>query len=144
MNEYDEMDKNALSERIRTIVKKAGSIEKLAKAANISKGVIQQYLSGASDPGRKKMIALANVGGVTIEWLATGKGIRERLPLNIGVLRNVMEEVERILATHGLDVQPSVKVKLISNLYEDIVKDGKSLDEIRKELVKIADYFKQE
>ena len=37
------------------------------------KRVIEKYKYGESEPSLKRLIALANAGGKSVEWLATGK-----------------------------------------------------------------------
>ena len=71
MNDNEKIN---FQERIKQIIKLAGSAEKLAHISGMSSRIIGQYLSGKSDPTRMKLIALANAVNVNIEWLATGKG----------------------------------------------------------------------
>jgi len=61
-------------ERMKELIRGVGSAEKLARLTGMSARVIGQYASGKSDPTRRKLIALAEAGGVLVEWLATGKG----------------------------------------------------------------------
>ncbi|MCB2192674.1 MAG: helix-turn-helix transcriptional regulator [Deltaproteobacteria bacterium] len=46
----------------------------LGKKAGFSAGAIQKWVSGESEPGLLKVIALAEAAGVRFEWLATGQG----------------------------------------------------------------------
>lgn len=52
----------------------AGGPGELARKSKLSRRVIDKYRSGNSDPSRERLIALADAGGVSVEWLATGKG----------------------------------------------------------------------
>lgn len=67
------------TERIKKIISLVGSAEKLAHNSGMSSRAIGQYLSGNTDPTRKKLISLAEAADVNIEWLATGNGpMREK------------------------------------------------------------------
>jgi len=59
--------------RLRELASKVGSANALAKAAGISQSGIQRYLNGG-EPSRKALVAIATAGGVSIDWLATGRG----------------------------------------------------------------------
>lgn len=48
------------------------SILSFSKRCGISEGTTRKYLTG-SQPGIDKLLTLAAVAGVTIEWLATGR-----------------------------------------------------------------------
>lgn len=63
----------AFIERLRELASKVGSANALAKAAGISQSGIQRYLNGG-EPSRKALVAIASAGGVSIDWLATGRG----------------------------------------------------------------------
>lgn len=57
------------------------SVRSFALRANLSPPVIKKYLEDDSTPNVERLIALAEAGGVTVEWLATGKGNKH--PKNI-------------------------------------------------------------
>lgn len=66
-------DKNFI-QRLQLIIEKAGGQVALAKEADMSKSVISKYLRGASEPNRKRLIALAKAAQVDIGWLMHGEG----------------------------------------------------------------------
>ena len=68
-------DRQAFAARIRLLGERVGSANQLAKQAGISRRILGDYLSGKSDPSREKLLALADAGGVSVEWLATGRTI---------------------------------------------------------------------
>lgn len=68
-NDYDP----AFSGRIEQVVRLAGSVAELARKAGLSERVISKYRAGESDPSRRRLLALAEASGVSVEWLATGK-----------------------------------------------------------------------
>lgn len=59
-------------ERLRDLASKVGSANALAKAAGISQSGIQRYLNGG-EPSRKALVAIADAGEVSVDWLATGR-----------------------------------------------------------------------
>jgi len=62
----------SFAERMKVLVEKAGSAEKLASKAGMSSRVIGKYLNGESDPSRSRLVALANAAEVDLVWLAVG------------------------------------------------------------------------
>ncbi|HOE18681.1 MAG TPA: hypothetical protein PK344_14845 [Syntrophorhabdaceae bacterium] len=123
MNNQDEFDPQALSLRIRTIIKTVGSAEKFANAAGISCGVLKNYTSCQADPTRKKLIAMANAGGVSVGWLATGKASQEPMPTN-----------RQLLILDG-----AKKAQLISDLFVAVVEGEKDLNGVIREIQTIAE-----
>lgn len=65
--------------RLRVLVERAGNASALVRQAGISPSGFQKYLGGA-EPSRRVLMALADAGGVTLEWLMTGRG-----PMEAGV-----------------------------------------------------------
>lgn len=69
------MDTNErFAERLRFAIANAGSIQKLGERARVAPRTISGYLVGKGDPSRQRLIALADAGEVSVEWLATGRG----------------------------------------------------------------------
>ena len=67
------MAENDFKDRMYIAAKLAGNATELARRSGISRRAIGTYLSGASDPTRERLIAIAKASGVSVEWLATGK-----------------------------------------------------------------------
>ena len=65
---------NAFQNRLKSLVVKFGSAEKLAKAANISGRNIGKYLNGDASPGMENLVKISKASNVSIDWLATGEG----------------------------------------------------------------------
>lgn len=59
-------------ERLKLAVEQAGGQALLAKKTGLSKSVISKYVNGYSEPDRKRLIKIADAGGVDVGWLATG------------------------------------------------------------------------
>ncbi|UCQ36767.1 XRE family transcriptional regulator [Edwardsiella piscicida] len=60
------------SERLKTIVP-SGSGRDFAKKAGIGYSTVHNYLQAVSSPTLENLVLLAKAGGVSVEWLATGK-----------------------------------------------------------------------
>jgi len=65
----------SFKERISIAAKMAGNATELARKTGISRRAIGTYLAGTSDPTRERLISIAEVAGVSVEWLATGRGM---------------------------------------------------------------------
>ena len=84
-------EENEFAERMKVIIRKVGSADKLSKLSGISATIIGKYSSGLSDPTRKKLIALAKAADVSLEWLAAG----------IGAEKKAVETAKGILFVHN-------------------------------------------
>jgi len=60
------------SQRLKSIVP-SGSGRDFAKKAGIGYSTMHNYLQAASSPTLENLVLLAKAGGVSVEWLATGK-----------------------------------------------------------------------
>ncbi|HDT3081300.1 TPA: LexA family transcriptional regulator [Klebsiella aerogenes] len=71
MTEREERTRQ-FSERLKSIVP-TGSGRDFAKKAGVGYSTIHNYLKGISSPTLDNLLLLAKAGGVSVEWLATGK-----------------------------------------------------------------------
>lgn len=67
-------EERELSLRVREIVDLAGSAAELGRRAGISAITVRDYANGRAVPTAVRLAKLAAAGGVSIEWLATGRG----------------------------------------------------------------------
>jgi DNA-binding phage protein len=116
-------------ERMQKCAERAGSVNALARKADLSQSGIRRYFSGG-EPTRKVLIAIANAAGVDFLWLATGEGAMVRgeapepLPapvrpkLNPEALRLAIETVEESLADTGRRLPPDRKAEMVTAAYE--------------------------
>lgn len=70
---------DGLSERIREIANRIGSVSELARRAALPIRTVSSYTSGRSVPSALALVALAHAGNVSIEWLVTGAPERAEL-----------------------------------------------------------------
>lgn len=106
-----------------------GSMRGFARKAGVSDTFLRQCLSGRTEPTRTKLIALAEAGGCSVQWLATGSPenhlVAEDAAANPAsrivdplLLRAILASVEEVLAEHGHTLDPDRKAFLIAALYD--------------------------
>lgn len=61
-----------MESRIAAIADAVGGNSALARLADVSESVVRKWTAGASEPTASNLVAVARVGKVTVEWLATG------------------------------------------------------------------------
>ncbi|MEB8159419.1 LexA family transcriptional regulator [Citrobacter braakii] len=81
------------SERLKSLVP-TGSGRDFAKKAGIGYSTVHNYLQAVSTPTLENLVLLAKAGGVSVEWLATGKEFTK----SVGTNQN-----ERILEVPFID-----------------------------------------
>ncbi|MGH7935371.1 MAG: XRE family transcriptional regulator [Candidatus Binataceae bacterium] len=62
-------------QRLRLIMQQFGSVADLARAVGVSDNAIYKWVSGRGQPSMVSLVNLARAAGVSVEWLATGRGI---------------------------------------------------------------------
>jgi phage repressor protein C with HTH and peptisase S24 domain len=83
--------------RLQLIAREWPSADRLAKAAGVSPSAFRKWLKGVAEPGRDRLVALAEAAGVSVSWLAQGEGeAPDRLSL--AARANSPAGVERNLA----------------------------------------------
>ena len=111
----------SFTDRIKYIINLVGSAEKLANISGMSSRVIGQYLSGKTDPTRKKIIALAEAAGVNVQWLATGEGLtrngewHEFKPALLTLFIEILEDYKNEL---GEKFTHKKRIEIFNKLYE--------------------------
>lgn len=70
-NIYDEK----FSERMKEIAKNSfkSNYSEFARAVGVAQASLARWVKGEADPSRSNLVKIAEVTGVSIEWLATGK-----------------------------------------------------------------------
>ena len=64
-------------DRLKIIIS-GGSVNAFAKICNIPEATLRTYLSSSSLPGLDKLVAISEAARVNIEWLATGRGPKNK------------------------------------------------------------------
>lgn len=73
-----ELERSLFQDRLRSLVPERGE-RSFARRAGISPGGLRGAMTNGN-PGREMLTAIAREAGVSLEWLATGQGPRERAP----------------------------------------------------------------
>lgn len=74
------LESGHLAERLRELIDQHPSLSAFARMCGVAEGTLRNVLEGAW-PRTDNLIAIAAAGGVTIDWLATGKGVKFRRDL---------------------------------------------------------------
>jgi phage repressor protein C with HTH and peptisase S24 domain len=67
-------DQAGFAARLQIIVQQWPSADRLAKATGVSPSAFRKWLKGVAEPGRDRLVALAEAAGVNVSWLARGDG----------------------------------------------------------------------
>lgn len=67
-------NREAFAKRVSEFTSIRGNLALASRETGASKAAISNWAKGETEPSRDYLVALANVMGVTVEWLATGKG----------------------------------------------------------------------
>lgn len=76
----------SLGDRVKLLIQKVGSAEKLSRLSGMSARVIGQYAAGSSEPTIGKVLSLAKAANVNVLWLATGEGPMKKEEVPQGVV----------------------------------------------------------
>jgi phage repressor protein C with HTH and peptisase S24 domain len=63
-----------LQDRMRIAADRVGNASALSRVTGISRRSIGEYLAGDAEPSTSRLVAIADAAGVSVEWLATGRG----------------------------------------------------------------------
>lgn len=105
------------------------SVRAFARRAAVSDTFVRQCLAGRTEPTRTKLLAIAQAGGVSVEWLATGNGTRTYgvaepaaiappAALDVQTLESVLELVETAIDQSDRELSPGQKARLIISVYD--------------------------
>lgn len=107
------------SERLKSIVP-SGSGRDFAKKAGIGYSTVHNYLQAVSSPTLENLVLLAKAGGVSVEWLATGKGLTKSVST---------DQTEKLLKIPFIDSDNFLL--LDSNTFPDLQEKAESLAALR-------------
>ncbi len=79
------------------------SVRAFARKAGVSDTFLRQCLAGRTEPTRTKLLAIAEAGGTTVEWIATGRAepsdqpaVADRPPIDRELLESIIEIAEQV------------------------------------------------
>lgn len=67
-----------LRKRLKTAIKTAGGNKKVSELSNVPLGTLNNDIRDVSEPSLAKIIDIANIYNVSIDWLAYGEGFANR------------------------------------------------------------------
>ena len=116
------------------------SVRAFARKAGVSDTFLRQCLAGRTEPTRTKLLAIAEAGGTTVEWIATGRAepsrqpvIEERPSVDRELLESVIEIADQVLDEAGTRLTAGRKARLITALYD--MHAGASRESISRETI---------
>lgn len=132
-NIYDE----DFSERMKAIGQNSfkGNYSQFARAVGVAQASLARWVKGEADPSRSNLVKIAEVAGVSLEWLATGKGHQQNkteettnsyrpysgedaIVISQKRLEAAIETLEEVLHRTRKTMKPKGKVEMIMALYE--------------------------
>ena len=122
------MSNNKFADRLKKVGKSfPGGLRAWAHAAGIPESSIFSYSSGVlKNPAMDRASLLADTAGVSLDWLATGRGTMwakdyPSLPknaLNVQRLQDSIESIDQYCQQRRIDLGSEEKAQVISFLYE--------------------------
>jgi len=112
-----------IAARIDEAVRKSGGPSFVSKETGISRKTLFNYTSGATDPKVLTLDCIAQACGVSLDWLISGEGTKERgrgLGVNLEHLAIAVQTADELEDTKNLKLNPVKKTKLILSIYESI------------------------
>lgn len=139
-------ESDALSKRIAEVMGDR-KVSWFARECGFGESLLRKYLAGAQ-PNTSNLVAIANVGGVTLDWLATGRLPKTRAELRAGPsapaagldqgrLQLALATVEEGLAATRRVMAPDKKAELVLAVYDLYQEPSITRDRVLK-LVKSA------
>ncbi|BAU58625.1 transcriptional regulator [Halorhodospira halochloris] len=122
-----------LGARIAAIATSVGGKKRLAELVNISEGHLYRYISEANEPTASKLVALAHIGEVSLDWLLTGRESGQQVPsegvaLDLEVLESLGLIAFEELQERALSLEPATQARLLRVLYRHFVGRGETPD----------------
>jgi len=132
----ERQENSGFAVRLREVIDAYGSASGLAKTIERSEGAVRKWLRGESEPNVTDLRAVCEQTGTSIEWLVTGRGVRDALapgvrdaapqpyqaaarePLNGQLLEGILLAVQEELRNAGLELPLLKQSMLVVTLYE--------------------------
>jgi transcriptional regulator with XRE-family HTH domain len=132
----ERQENSGFAARLREVIDAYGSASGLAKAIERSEGAVRKWLRGESEPNVTDLRAVCEQTGTSIDWLVTGRGVRDALapgvrdtaaqpyqagirePLNGRLLEGILLAVQEELRNAGLELPLLKQSMLVVTLYE--------------------------
>jgi transcriptional regulator with XRE-family HTH domain len=129
--------KKEIGRRIKAVRKqKKMSLEALGAVIGVGKSSVHGYEAGENYPTPEALIKIAELGDKSLDWLLTGSTdeartypqlsslhgwVKEARPLDLALIKNTIEGVEKHLQDNAIALPPATIAKLVVVLYEEAV-----------------------
>jgi len=121
-----------LGTRIGKVCELIGTRDNAANAAGLSVDQLTHYIFARAKPGFLALKGICAAAGVSMDWMATGKGemlVKDRNidgKVDESLLFDAIEAVEEYLADNNFYVEPKKKALLIRELIMITIEDEES------------------
>ncbi len=125
----------------KIVLNKIGTLQNAARIAGVTAEQVAKWRDGKAKPSFKAVASLANVAGVSLDWLATGREFSEETSVKLDrkELLSAIETVEESLTATNRALNPAKKAELILAIYDLFTSENKpSSAQIISILSKIA------
>lgn len=134
--EFPEWNSDAFAERLKQAMD-GRSAYYLQRGTGIAESLLRKYLSGKSVPGADKLVILARVLGVSLNWLATGEGSQEIEPspaaatsdAALDSLEDITVKVLELLDRRRPELSAEARGRIVRLVYEFYIRQEKPMDE---------------
>ena len=121
--------------RLQLLLAPGDTQQAFAKRIGVSLSNLRKWLTGGGLPRLDNAVAISDVADVSIHWLATGEGPRERnavksaasalatVNIDESVMITVVCAVDAALEQHGLRLPPERYAKIIAAAYDFTVSE---------------------
>ena len=128
---------DAFCERLQVAIERAGGATSMAYKAGVSTSVINKWKNGKSEPQVTSLVNMAKAAGVSVEWLATGRGESDQeAPSGLGeahidldALEEVAVKVLALLDKRRPDLSAKARARIVRLVYEFYIRQEKPMDE---------------
>ena len=120
------------------------TLQSFADILNTSPGFISDIEKGNKNPGNKIISSLKDSFDVNLNWLFTGKGkmfTPELSPINLVLLKKVIQAVEDIFIEKNISLQPNKKAELIVFLFEELLEDETKRQDLEERILRLMKFF---
>jgi DNA-binding phage protein len=129
-------------ERLTTLIERQGALAAFARKCGIAEANLRAYLSRGVKPGLDHLVAIADAGGVTLDWLASGREpMLAPQPLSVALdvdrLEQALHAVEEGLRNAGRALAPPQFAELVTEVY-DLLRDPETDVAVLAKVVRIA------
>lgn len=116
----------------KTVLNKIGTLQNAAQIAGVTAEQVAKWRDGKAKPPFKAVVSLANVAGVSLDWLATGEGLPEKdsldemvkdIKVDADLMAEIVKVVNEYLDSLDRELPPEKLGKIYAYLYNYCHKD---------------------